>query len=540
MKLLLSIFLIISIFTVNVNAFEGLHQRSGIFYIAHENRPATLIKSNYLNVVWESGIVKYFTKNDGGKLRIKKNQNNSGYQEIQIIPIEEQEIILNIPCEIHSYPMEFKEYKTGEILQPGTYKVNQFSVGWLGVINEDGSISWIHPNRNEKYEYLGGKNAYFKNGKNTLSVNQVNGVLISTNYLLTATNHAVRPAYASLPQYVTIHNTDSTSKGANALAHAKIQYGRQNDKTIWSSWHFQVDDHSIYQSIPMDEVAWHAGDGSMQGNTTVGIEICENSDGNYALAEKNAAYLTAQILFELGLPKDAIRMHRDWNGKTCPRNIINGTKGSMGWSEFKNTVARYYDQLVEESKPEEIVDIDEEFVKMAQDIGYTTDKNILYRIPTNTTMNQLANQIKAYDDSASITFMDADNVVLNEGILKTGYKMKVVITENKEQPEIPVEPELPEPGEPEITEDLELQIESNDISEPVIKECTFILSAIGDANGDGKISSIDYVLVKNHILNMRTLKGSKAISSDVNFDKKISSIDYVMIKNHILEITKIK
>ena len=212
----------------------------------------------------------------------------------------------------------------------------------------------------------------------------------------------------------------------------------------------------------------------------------------------------------------------------------------------------------------------------------------------NTTMEQLSSQIKAYDESATITFMDADGATLTEGILKTGYKMKVTIVEKPAEPEIPeepsepetpvepevptdpVEPEEPEtpeepvnpdvpeqpvepdqpvdpeipvepdpeiPTEPETPENLEetnLEEQISTISEPIIKECTFILSVNGDVNGDGKISSVDYVMVKNHILNIKTIKGSKSLSADVNFDKKISSIDYVMIKNHILKISEIK
>lgn len=526
-RFLLCSLLVFCLFTVNIHAFEGFHQRSGIFYLVHEDNPSNLIQANYLNVVWESGIVKYFTRVDSGKVRIRKSDDNGGYQEIQVISIDEQEIILTKSCEVHSYPMEYKEYKTGEILEPGTYKVNMFSVGWLGIIKEDGSTAWIHPNRDSNYNYVSGKNAYFTEGQSTLSVSQINGISISTQYLLTKTNNSVRPGYASSPQYVTIHNTDNTSQGANALTHAKIQYNRQNNNEVWTSWHFQVDDHSIYQSIPMDEIAWHAGDGSMEGNTTIGIEICENSDGNYALAEKNAAYLTAQILFELGLPKDAIKMHKDWSGKTCPKNIINGTKGSMGWETFKNTVASYYDQLVEENKTEEIVEIDEAFTEMAENLGYASDMNILYRIPVNTTIETMTNQIKTYNETAVITFMDADDNEISEGILKTGYKMKVTMEEKQEDEEISEE------------SDTEENTDST-IEEPVIQECTFLLSVTGDVNGDGKISSIDYVFVKNHILNIRTLKGTKSYSADVSNDNKISSVDYVLIKNHILKISEIK
>lgn len=62
----------------------------------------------------------------------------------------------------------------------------------------------------------------------------------------------------------------------------------------------------------------------------------------------------------------------------------------------------------------------------------------------------------------------------------------------------------------------------------------------GDPSGDGKITSMDYVLVKNHILKVKQLSGDAAKAADVNGDGKITSMDYVMIKNHILGIATIK
>ena len=50
---------------------------------------------------------------------------------------------------------------------------------------------------------------------------------------------------------------------------------------------------------------------------------------------------------------------------------------------------------------------------------------------------------------------------------------------------------------------------------------------------------MDYVLVKNHILNIKKLTGNAAKAADVNGDGKISSMDYVLIKNDILGIKKI-
>ena len=67
---------------------------------------------------------------------------------------------------------------------------------------------------------------------------------------------------------------------------------------------------------------------------------------------------------------------------------------------------------------------------------------------------------------------------------------------------------------------------------------TFVVN--GDVNWDGKISSVDYVMIKNHILKINAIEGTMSKSSDVNKDGKITSVDYVMIKNHILKITEIK
>lgn len=62
----------------------------------------------------------------------------------------------------------------------------------------------------------------------------------------------------------------------------------------------------------------------------------------------------------------------------------------------------------------------------------------------------------------------------------------------------------------------------------------------GDPSGDGKITSMDYVLVKNHILKVKLLSGDALKAADVNGDGKITSMDYVLIKNHILGIATIK
>lgn len=56
----------------------------------------------------------------------------------------------------------------------------------------------------------------------------------------------------------------------------------------------------------------------------------------------------------------------------------------------------------------------------------------------------------------------------------------------------------------------------------------------GDANGDGKISAVDYVRIKNSIMGTSTLTGAYKEAADANKDGKISAVDYVRIKNTIM------
>ena len=57
----------------------------------------------------------------------------------------------------------------------------------------------------------------------------------------------------------------------------------------------------------------------------------------------------------------------------------------------------------------------------------------------------------------------------------------------------------------------------------------------GDVNGDGKISALDYVKIKNHIMGTNLITGYVYRSAaDANSDNAISALDYVRIKNIIM------
>ncbi|MFE8704143.1 N-acetylmuramoyl-L-alanine amidase family protein [Cytobacillus sp. FJAT-54145] len=132
------------------------------------------------------------------------------------------------------------------------------------------------------------------------------------------------------PEYITIHETANTAKGANDLAHARLQY---NGNRRQASWHLQVDEDSCYQSLPFNEAGIHAGDGvNGKGNRkSIGIEICVNSDGDFEKAIHNASKVVAKLMKQFNIPSHKIVPHKHWSGKNCPARLLNGR-----WQEFIN------------------------------------------------------------------------------------------------------------------------------------------------------------------------------------------------------------
>jgi N-acetylmuramoyl-L-alanine amidase len=165
---------------------------------------------------------------------------------------------------------------------------------------------------------------------------------INTSYLVPKSVTRTRPGIAMNPTYITIHETDNTDKGANALAHAKLNYNG-GMKEYQASWHFSVDDKSIYQSIPTNEVAWHAGNTTGNYNS-IGIEMCVNVDGDYEKTLQNTIWLVAHLMKKHNIPLSKVVQHNHWTGKHCPRKL----RDSGRWSWFKQQIEK---QLSGSDKP---------------------------------------------------------------------------------------------------------------------------------------------------------------------------------------------
>lgn len=131
--------------------------------------------------------------------------------------------------------------------------------------------------------------------------------------------------------YITIHETANTNKGATAVSH-----GRYMNNGSTETWHFTVDDKMIVQHFNPRTQCWHCGDGRGKGNTSsIGIELCVNGGGDFKKTVDNAVWLVKRLMKEYGIGISNVVQHNKWSGKNCPTNLRNGSKG-VTWDYFKN------------------------------------------------------------------------------------------------------------------------------------------------------------------------------------------------------------
>ena len=144
--------------------------------------------------------------------------------------------------------------------------------------------------------------------------------------------------------YITIHDTGNTSRGANALNHAKFINNGSS-----STWHYTVDESNIVQHFPDSIQCWHAGDGKGKGNTeSIGIEMCINSDGNFSKTVDNTVELVLHLMNKHNIPINRVVQHNKWTGKNCPNSLRHNRYG-ITWYDF---ITKVKSKMGTEVKPE--------------------------------------------------------------------------------------------------------------------------------------------------------------------------------------------
>lgn len=164
---------------------------------------------------------------------------------------------------------------------------------------------------------------------------------------------------------VVIHWTASTGRGANATA-IRNYFNRTRDR--YASAHYNVDDVSIIECIPDDELAYHVGakwhrftdlakNVIMEGkervnnrqntpnNYLIGIELCVNADADLKITRRKGAELAYHLLEKHNLNTSHLYTHYDITGKECPRQIIQcpSPKYDNGedWEKFIREVSEF-------------------------------------------------------------------------------------------------------------------------------------------------------------------------------------------------------
>lgn len=141
------------------------------------------------------------------------------------------------------------------------------------------------------------------------------------------------------PEHLTIHSTGNL----NSTAQNERDNLNRSNNTTTTGFHIVVDDKEAIECIPLNKVAYHAGDGAYgTGNSkSIGLEMCES--GNRAKTIENTVKVAAKILHERNWGIDRLKRHYDWSGKNCPR-ILNYNNWA-GWTKFKNDVQTELNRL---------------------------------------------------------------------------------------------------------------------------------------------------------------------------------------------------
>ncbi len=157
-----------------------------------------------------------------------------------------------------------------------------------------------------------------------------------------------------IPKWITIHNAYSPGWDAKRL-HEYVKSTACANRP--ASWHFSIDEKTVYQALPLTESGWHAADNLGPGNTqSIGIEICDyamlrtpRNEQLFWEGVDHTAKLCAHLIKTVpSLHKfpECLKQHYDWSGKNCP-SFIRGKAG--GWVDFVHMVKGY----LEDDKPQD-------------------------------------------------------------------------------------------------------------------------------------------------------------------------------------------
>lgn len=181
-------------------------------------------------------------------------------------------------------------------------------------------------------------------------ITSVNGLVVNRTKLCNNSNYT--NLNSRTVDYIVMHYTGNAKDNARNNANYFMTAGRG------SSAHYFVDDDSIWQSVDVNDRAWHCGTNgkyyhsSCRNSNSIGIEMCCTA-GNYKIGAKaleNAAQLVAALCKYLGITdvdKYVVR-HYDVTHKKCPAQMVSN---SSEWVAFKNRIKEIIGVVNKVEKP---------------------------------------------------------------------------------------------------------------------------------------------------------------------------------------------
>ncbi len=167
----------------------------------------------------------------------------------------------------------------------------------------------------------------------------INGITVNASKKCNAGNYEACGARGV--SYIVMHYTGNAKD--TALNNAKyFQTAGRN-----ASAHFFVDDSNIYQSVALNNKAWHCGTSGQychnfcRNANSIGVEMC--TSGNYKISGKtkdNAAALCAYLCKKLGITaanvSKYVLRHYDVTHKNCPAQMAGANNAE--WQAFLSDV----------------------------------------------------------------------------------------------------------------------------------------------------------------------------------------------------------
>ncbi len=122
-------------------------------------------------------------------------------------------------------------------------------------------------------------------------------------------------------KYIIYHDTGNNNAGSDALMHSKFMVGTWNiENNRARSWHYTVDEKSVYHHIPDNEVTWQ-GDSYESYAKSIGVETCIDYGCDLYTVWRRTGKLMATLIDKYNLSIDCIKQHYDMSGKDCPRTL---------------------------------------------------------------------------------------------------------------------------------------------------------------------------------------------------------------------------